>query len=129
MTTERGSDPRDYALVAFGGGGPLHAAAVARELGIGRILVPRHPYTRALLSAIPAINTNERTERVRLTGEPMSPIDPSPHLCRFYSRCPQREERCRVEMPMLTPYPGGIEAACHFPSEKRENIGTQTTVS
>ena len=43
VTTERGSDPRDYALVAFGGGGPLHAAAVARELGIGLILVPRHP--------------------------------------------------------------------------------------
>ena len=43
VTVERGSDPRDYALVAFGGGGPLHAAAVARELGIGRIVVPRHP--------------------------------------------------------------------------------------
>ncbi|MYE01214.1 MAG: hydantoinase/oxoprolinase family protein [Alphaproteobacteria bacterium] len=43
VTTERGSDPRDYALVAFGGGGPLHAAAVARELGIERIVVPRHP--------------------------------------------------------------------------------------
>ena len=43
VTVERGSNPRDYALVAFGGGGPLHAAAVARELGIGRIVVPRHP--------------------------------------------------------------------------------------
>lgn len=43
VTTEQGSDPRDYALVAFGGGGPLHAASVARELGIGRIIVPRHP--------------------------------------------------------------------------------------
>ena len=43
VTVERGSDPRDYALVAFGGGGPLHAAAVARELGIGQIVVPRHP--------------------------------------------------------------------------------------
>ena len=43
VTTERGSDPRDYALVAFGGGGPLHAAAVARELGIGRVIVPRYP--------------------------------------------------------------------------------------
>ena len=43
VTIERGSDPRDYVLVAFGGGGPLHAAAVARELGIGRIVVPQHP--------------------------------------------------------------------------------------
>ena len=43
VTVERGSDPRDYTLVAFGGGGPLHAAAVARELGLGQIIVPRHP--------------------------------------------------------------------------------------
>lgn len=43
VTVERGSDPRDYALVAFGGGGPLHACAVARELGLGQIIVPRHP--------------------------------------------------------------------------------------
>jgi N-methylhydantoinase A len=43
VTVERGSDPRDYALVAFGGGGPLHAADVARELGVGQIIVPRHP--------------------------------------------------------------------------------------
>ncbi len=43
VTVERGSDPRDYALVAFGGGGPLHAAAVARELGVAQIIVPRHP--------------------------------------------------------------------------------------
>ena len=43
VTIERGSDPRDFALVAFGGGGPLHAAAVARELGVGRVIVPLHP--------------------------------------------------------------------------------------
>jgi N-methylhydantoinase A len=43
VTVERGSDPRDYALVAFGGGGPLHAAAVASELGLGQIIVPRYP--------------------------------------------------------------------------------------
>lgn len=90
---------------------------------------PRHPYTRALLSAIPAIDTTERSERVRLTGEPMSPVDPSPQVCRFYSRCPQREERCREEMPALTPYPGGVETACHFPLEKQGNAGTRTAVS
>jgi len=43
VTVERGSDPRDYVLVAFGGGGPLHAADVARELGLSQIIVPRHP--------------------------------------------------------------------------------------
>ena len=85
--------------------------------------------TRALLSAIPAINTTERTERVRLTGEPMSPIDPSTHVCRFYSRCPRREEMCRQEMPRLTPYPGGIETACHFPLGEQENTETRIAVS
>jgi|TARA_B110000196_G_scaffold60648_1_gene50397 N-methylhydantoinase A len=43
VTVERGSDPRDYSLVAFGGGGPLHASAVALELGLSQIIVPRHP--------------------------------------------------------------------------------------
>jgi N-methylhydantoinase A len=42
-TVEGGHDPRDFTLVAFGGGGPLHACAVAREVGIGKVLVPRHP--------------------------------------------------------------------------------------
>lgn len=90
---------------------------------------PRHPYTRALLSAIPAIDTTKRAERVRLNGEPMSPIDPSPHVCRFYTRCPRREERCRQEMPVLTPHPGGIETACHFPLEKQGNTEMQEAVS
>ncbi|MBH69197.1 MAG: hypothetical protein CMM58_12645 [Rhodospirillaceae bacterium] len=43
VTIENGSDPRSYSLVAFGGGGPLHAAAVAQELGIARIIIPKHP--------------------------------------------------------------------------------------
>jgi N-methylhydantoinase A len=43
ITVERGHDPRDFTLVAFGGAGPMHAIAVAEELGIGRLLVPRHP--------------------------------------------------------------------------------------
>ena len=43
ITIENGSDPRNYSLVAFGGGGPLHAAAVAKELGINRIIIPKHP--------------------------------------------------------------------------------------
>ncbi len=68
VTVERGFDPRDFALVAFGGGGPIHAAAVARELGIRRVLVPvnpgvfsahgiarsdiRHAYTRSLVTLL-----------------------------------------------------------------------------
>ncbi len=78
---------------------------------------PRHPYTRALLSAIPAVETEQRVARIRLPGEPMSPIDPPPHVCRFYGRCPKGEDLCAAKMPPLLPYPDGGLAACHFPEE------------
>ena len=81
---------------------------------------PRHPYTKALLSAVPAVEKGDRTERIRLLGEPMSPIDPSPNLCRFYSRCPKADAFCQSEMPALRPYTGGAEAACHYPEEYAE---------
>ena len=81
---------------------------------------PRHPYTKALLSAVPAVEKGDRTERIRLLGEPMSPIDPSPNLCRFYSRCPKADAFCQSEMPALRPYTGGAEAACHYPAEYAE---------
>jgi oligopeptide/dipeptide ABC transporter ATP-binding protein len=73
---------------------------------------PRHPYTQALVSAIPG-----QGPRIRLTGEITSPIDPSPHACRFHGRCPRGEDRCGREAPVLqvpaTAGPGH-EAACHF---------------
>jgi peptide/nickel transport system ATP-binding protein len=81
---------------------------------------PRHPYTKALLSAVPAVEKDDRTERIRLSGEPVSPIDPSPNLCRFYSRCPKADAFCQSEMPVLRPYTGGAEAACHYSEEYAE---------
>lgn len=73
---------------------------------------PRHPYTQALVSAIPG-----QGPRIRLTGEVSSPIDPSPHACRFHGRCPRGEDRCAREAPLLrvpaTARPGH-QAACHF---------------
>ena len=79
--------------------------------------VTRHPYTKALLSAVPALRKEHRFERIRITGEPMSPIGLSPKCCRFHSRCSKGEERCMSEMPILRPYCGGLEMACHFPEE------------
>ena len=73
---------------------------------------PRHPYTKALLSAIPG--RRDQGERVRLAGEVRSPIDPSPTVCRFYGRCPQGVERCASEMPLLRESDAGHSAACHF---------------
>ena len=68
---------------------------------------PRHPYTRALVSAIPG-----QGPRVKLVGEISSPIDPPPHTCRFASRCPAVHDRCQREAPPLTGTPQAV--ACHL---------------
>jgi oligopeptide/dipeptide ABC transporter ATP-binding protein len=71
---------------------------------------PAHPYTRALLSAIPG----HAAGRIHLTGEPRSPIDPSPTVCRFHGRCPIGTDRCTTEMPVLRGLGAGRVAACHY---------------
>ena len=72
---------------------------------------PAHPYTQALVSAIPG-----QGPRIRLAGEISSPIDPPPQVCRFASRCPSVQDRCRREAPELRPLaaPGLQQVACHF---------------
>lgn len=74
---------------------------------------PAHPYTKALLGAIPSIG-GRPAERQVLAGEPRSPIDPEPNVCRFYGRCPVQRERCRAEAPLLREIAPGQIAACHF---------------
>jgi oligopeptide/dipeptide ABC transporter ATP-binding protein len=74
---------------------------------------PRHPYTQALLSAIPVPEPGARRERLLLQGDVPNPIDP-PSGCRFRTRCPYARERCAQEEPLLR---GGGDAhvtACHF---------------
>ncbi len=77
---------------------------------------PIHPYTAALLAAIPIPDPRENRERVRtvIGGEPPSPIDP-PSGCRFRTRCPLATELCSIVEPPLTEYAGGHLAACHHP--------------
>jgi oligopeptide/dipeptide ABC transporter ATP-binding protein len=77
---------------------------------------PRHPYTRALVSAIPEIDLAARTAKLRLAGEPHSPIDLTPTFCRFHGRCPLAAERCRTAMPILEEPQPGHWVACHFPA-------------
>jgi len=72
ITTGRGHDPRDYALVAYGGGGPLHAAAIARELGIPRVVIPPSPST---FSAWGMLATDLRHDLVRTVLEPLETTD------------------------------------------------------
>jgi peptide/nickel transport system ATP-binding protein len=77
---------------------------------------PIHPYTAALLSAIPIPDPRENRARTRtvVEGEPPSPINPPPG-CRFHTRCPFATEVCQRVEPPLTEYPSGHLAACHHP--------------
>ncbi|WP_051359463.1 ABC transporter ATP-binding protein [Paucisalibacillus globulus] len=78
---------------------------------------PQHPYTQALLSAIPETNIHKEKERVILKGDLPSPANP-PAGCKFHTRCPFAEEICRLQEPGLkTVSEGGQMAACHFAKE------------
>lgn len=75
---------------------------------------PHHPYTRALLSAVPVPDPTAKRQRIILTGDVPSPINP-PSGCRFHTRCPYVFDRCKVEEPMLRTISGaGHVAACHL---------------
>ena len=74
---------------------------------------PLHPYTQALVAAVPRLEDDGRA-RLRLTGEPRSPIDPDPQVCRFYGRCPRGADACKASMPVLRKLGADHEVACHF---------------
>jgi peptide/nickel transport system ATP-binding protein len=74
---------------------------------------PRHPYTQALLSAIPVLDPETRRARTRLTGDLPSPLAP-PQGCPFHPRCPMAESRCRTEIPALRELETGHQVACHL---------------
>jgi oligopeptide/dipeptide ABC transporter ATP-binding protein len=73
---------------------------------------PLHPYTRALVSAVPSLQ-RRREERVRLRGEPPKPTAPPPG-CPFHPRCPIAQPVCSEQVPILTEWLPGRFAACHF---------------
>ena len=84
-------------------------------------LEPAHPYTEALLSAIPAIEADDEVQRERLVleGEVPSPVDP-PSGCRFHPRCRYATEICSMERPPLVARSDGRFVACHHPLDARE---------
>jgi peptide/nickel transport system ATP-binding protein len=74
---------------------------------------PQHPYTKALLSAVPVPEPGAARTRIILKGDVPSPINP-PKGCRFHTRCPYVFDRCRVEEPLLKLTEAGSLAACHL---------------
>jgi len=82
--------------------------ADAREL----VRNPKHPYTVALLSAVPVVDPASKRQRIVLAGDVPSPINP-PTGCAFHPRCPLVQDICRVEMPPLREISSGHWVACH----------------
>lgn len=80
-----------------------------------------HPYTKALLSAVPIPDPTVRRQRIILKGDVPSPIDP-PSGCRFHTRCPFAFDRCRVEEPVLRPIGEKHLSACHLDEVPGGNV-------
>ena len=77
---------------------------------------PAHPYTRALVAAIPKFGNENSTEKFQLEGDPQSPIDPDPNTCRLFGRCPKGTDVCTEKMPQLQGVFRDREVACHYPA-------------
>ncbi|HEY5738869.1 MAG TPA: dipeptide ABC transporter ATP-binding protein [Gammaproteobacteria bacterium] len=97
---------RDIIVMYFGK--PVEAGPAAEIFNR-----PRHPYTQALFSATPIADPTRRKQRIRLSGEPPSPLAPPPG-CAFAPRCPRAEDKCRQTEPLLEPL-DGVDVACFFP--------------
>ena len=94
------------------------------EIGPGDELYdfPRHPYTGALLSAVPVAGSSRPGRVPRpLGGEAPSPANP-PAGCRFHTRCPKAQERCSVQEPPLEDQGTGTRAACHYPLSREDLV-------
>jgi oligopeptide transport system ATP-binding protein len=85
------------------------------ELAEAKAIVhaPKHPYTQALISAVPVVDPDSKRQRIILPGDVPSPIDPPPG-CPFHPRCPIAEDQCRTNVPVLREISPGHFAACHL---------------
>ena len=123
---DRGGDRLTYLFITHDLGVVEYVADEVAVMYLGRIVEqaptemlfdePRHPYTRALLSAIPRIAEAAGAEHVALEGDVPSPIDP-PAGCHFHPRCPHATDACRSEYPPLTDLGAGRIVRCHRHAE------------
>ena len=84
---------------------------------------PKHPYTEALLSAVPVPDPTVKTERILLKGDVPSPVNP-PSGCRFHTRCPYKEDICEQEDPPMLEMSPGHTVACHLSDKIYGNSGS-----
>jgi peptide/nickel transport system ATP-binding protein len=82
---------------------------------------PLHPYTKALVSAAPAVDKRSRQDRIVLKGEPPNPAN-RPAGCSFHPRCPLATDRCRSEVPVLRSIGGGRNVACHIVADAQAPV-------
>ncbi len=99
------------------------------EIGPSKEVVedPKHPYTLALISAIPVVDPDSKRQRIVLPGDVPSPINP-PSGCPFHPRCPMARERCATEVPPLREITPGHWSACHY-AEEVNSFATSTSNS
>ena len=100
----------------------MYLGQIVEVGGVREVLErPIHPYTKALLAAVPVADPRRRRSRFRIGGDVPSLIDPAPG-CRFAPRCPFAVDRCRVEDPPLREIPGvpGVRVACHLAEQVKD---------
>ena len=95
----------------------MHLGKIVELAEAGSIIAsPKHPYTQALISAVPKVDADTKRQRIILPGDVPSPIHP-PSGCPFHPRCPVAEARCRTTVPVLRELSKGHLAACHLAGE------------
>lgn len=124
-----------YIFIAHGLPAVKHISDRIAVMYLGRIVEladrdalfanPKHPYTEALLSAVPIPDPTQRKERIVLQGDLPNPANP-PKGCTFHTRCPYVQDICRQEVPAFQQQADGHFAACHFPLPQKEGEESQT---